>query len=549
MRPPLPVAPPVRPPLPATVTAPVGTSSPRSAALPTNLPVFSPISDAETPLSDINKSKVSIVAPESTINASSIMGTSVLPASSPAKVEIVQKTDIIPPISKPDVDIIVQPEIENVLAQSQESIGNPSAEAVDAVKSPTLFPENSARLPAISHARRVSLAYKYCPFPPREEGPVGLTSEARGSGEETEDKPEEIAQNSFPISSFILNSWQDRGKNFKKTLEKALIMKPKPPPAENVDPDAEDDGAKVIAEKSDGFAAYSDSVGSIFANKPIRQQQNFYYHEEKFAPFVKRDGNLGVLMKPDEQGRKKDPKSWKPQLTLHQDDIQNVQTALSYGLHAESHSSAYVRASRLAINSVLESLDPALHAESIAKLRDVKAMLFGVVKAIEQSVEMSVYVHSGLTTKLRAEFLNQQDDYLPMHVKQELLHSMFGGTYLFNSQIHKFAEEIDRHNAKQAQSRIASAVAKMPAIVAAAAGSSQQHNKNHQQRNVNSAPKSTGQFNKGFPKGGRDHYQGNSNFNPNYNKNRNFNKGNQSNYNPKFNKNKGGFHKGKQGRN
>ena len=65
---------------------------------------------------------------------------------------------------------------------------------------------------------------------------------------------------------------------------------------------------------------------------------------------------------------------------------------MAYSLHAQSHTSAYVRSSRCAINEVLETLDPAIHAENISKFHDVKAMLFGIVKAHEQSVELDVYV-------------------------------------------------------------------------------------------------------------------------------------------------------------
>ena len=145
---------------------------------------------------------------------------------------------------------------------------------------------------------------------------------------------------------------------------------------------------------------------------------------------------------------------------LGEDEVKNVQTSMSYGLYAESHSTAYVRACRKAINQVLLSLNPETEAANIERLHDVKQMLRGVAMAIEQSVQMFIYVHAGLTAQLRSNFLQAQGNYLPTHVKQGLLHELFGGSALFNTQIAKYVENVDKHNNKFHQNKMNAAVVK-----------------------------------------------------------------------------------------
>ena len=136
-----------------------------------------------------------------------------------------------------------------------------------------------------------------------------------------------------------------------------------------------------------------------------------------------------------------------------------MQTAMSYGLYADSHSMAYLKASRLAINRVLLTLDPATSAENIAILHDIKHMLHGTASALTHSINMLVYLHAGLSAQLRADFLQTMAAFIPAHVRQNLQYEMFGGTGLFNSHIYKYAADLQAHRDKIHQDTLTSAVA------------------------------------------------------------------------------------------
>ena len=313
-------------------------------------------------------------------------------------------------------------------------------------RNPSFFPENLSEQAYLSIPRRVSLAYKYHPFTPAVAASnAKLQSEARGSPEKREDKPEEVAHNSFPISSFIVKAWQAQGKSFKNSLKKAIVM-----PRPDAETSASEDKQKSDSDKDkEAFLLHANQTGSVFNKKPIKQQGNFFYNEERFAEFTQLDDDIHCLQPiPDPNFSIKDLK-----VLLNSDEIQNIQQSLSYGLYAESHITAYTWAARSAINRVLGSLDPKLHEQNIATLRDTKSLLTGVATALEQSVESMIYVHAGITARLRSDFLAQQGDFIPLHVKQMLLHEMFGGSGLFNSHIANYVPDIEKHNAKLQQNR------------------------------------------------------------------------------------------------
>ena len=456
---------------------PAGTSSPK----PYSVPTLSPISDAN----DSDVSKLNIIAPDTTLDVSSILARTTtsstsldqqveiagisLPQPAQGQVDPGNSNDNFAngpldiPLPPPQHDAVgVQNNGEQAMANEQVA---PDQAAVNDqqdqgnIEAPPTYPDNAARLPYISHPRRISLAYKYFPFETRADGPVRDVSEARGSDEDREARPSEIAHNSFPMSNYILRSWQTRGKAFQDVLQKAMVMDPDAEPAEDSANPGTDD-----SKKQDKFLLYSEKFGSILKNKPEKQQQNFYYHTPKFGDYVQADLDITDLAKPEPKDANNQPKkddrklTWKPELHLTADEIRNIQLASAYSLHAESHASAYLRASRCAINEVLTTLPPDQQAENISKLKDVKYMLQGAVYAVEQNVSNAIYVHSGLTAHMRADFLSAQGDFLPIHVKQKLLHEHFGGSGLFNSAISKYVDEITRHNTKQGQKNLENAV-------------------------------------------------------------------------------------------
>ena len=420
------------------VQLPPSTSTPRP-----ELPKFSPISDVES------GAVKNIVMPESTISASAILPSTLGLSSSPVPVEIAkpvsQKVHLAPSVAG-SVSETPPPVLDNNnnSAKVDEQLAS-SQDIPDGPSEPQIFPENFAELPYLSIPRRVSLAYKYHPFTPAvSAASAKIQSEARGSPEKREDKPDEVAHNSFPISSFIVKAWQAQGKSFKNSLKKAIIM-PRPDAEGSASADAQK--PESADKDKEAFLLHANQTGSLLNKKPVKQQGNFFYNEEKFAEFTQLDDDIHCLMPvPDPQFTIKDLK-----VLLNSEEIQNIQQSLSYGLYAESHITAYTRAARSSINAVLGTLDPKTQEKNIATLRDAKSLLTGVAQALEQSVESMIYVHAGITARLRSDFLVMQGNYIPLHVKQLLLHEMFGGSGLFNSHIAQYVPDIEKHNAKLQQ--------------------------------------------------------------------------------------------------
>ena len=241
--------PPPPPPPPPTVAPPAGTSSP---ARKSYLPLTSPVSDVEVPVH--NTSKLNIIMPDNTINASALASSAGI--TSPIhSVEIDEQcSDADLPEDDPNLDL-----------QSQN--GNTSHTA------PKTFPENVIPLPHISTMRRVSTAYKYADIPRQVIPPKKAKSEAHGSDEEKE-TPDDIREVSFPISSYITESWQSRSKAFKRSLKEALIMdQPQEPEANSAQ--TGEAGASEDAKKKDKKSVYSKTHPMILKNKPINHKENF----------------------------------------------------------------------------------------------------------------------------------------------------------------------------------------------------------------------------------------------------------------------------------
>ena len=407
-------------------------------------PHYSPISPAKS-----SQSKSEIIMGNLTIeasNASSLMGRAgkvTSPASS--NVDVVLQSDHDTADDLPEHDPNLESEGAAVKIEPEE------------VKQLT-FPENVSDLPAMSNTKRIHLAYQYFPFKKKVAPPPRVVAEARLSDNECENAPAvptpDTLENSFPISSFIVEAWQNQGKSFQNSMQESLSMqKATEHNADSVDQAPDHQPGASMEAVMDDDPVYADSFGSIFRGKPTKPQGYFFYNESKFAPFVKHDNNLYRLQR--------DPKKkWKSMVKLQDDEIKNVQIATSYGLYAESHCNAFIRASKRAINQTLLHLDPQTQSENVTRLQDAKKLLIGAVQGLEQAVDMFVYVNAGLTAKMRADFLQGQGDSIPMHVKQALLHEYFGGTGLFNSHIAQHLPEVDAHRERLRQEALNRAMVK-----------------------------------------------------------------------------------------
>ena len=418
-----------------------------------DLSAYSPISEPEGPAavmdSGTNKSKSSIVMTDNTINAS--ISSSLAAAQNLDDVDDVIKIDA----NVPDIDHNLENTKDKSIVDSQ-NVDNSVLNNVKIEPLPS-FDVNVLPLPHLSITRRISTAYKYYSFPRKAVPEKRQVSEAHGSDEETS-KPEEVIENSFPIASAIMQGWQEQGKSFSTTLKKALVMDdPEVNESVNDSKNEQNDSenSSDSKKKKSDAKLFSKNTPSILKNAPKRKQGDFYYHEEKFGQFVQLDSNIELLTPSGF-----DPSSHKLQVNLSEEEVRNMQTAMSFGLHAESHLSSYITASRKAINKALLKLDPETYANEITALQDAKHMLYGAANAVDQSVKMMVYIHAGLTATLRTDFLKTHCPKLPTPVIQGLMHAQFGGSALFNSQIGKFTKELELHRQKEHHSTLQTAVTK-----------------------------------------------------------------------------------------
>ena len=437
------VVPPPPPPPPGA--PPVRTSSPKKHV---DLPQYSPISEPDTANNSTSKfvsSKSAILMPDATIEASRL--TSLVNISSPQKVEIDVNNN------QNDLDI---PDHDSNLENSSQNLVNSldiqNRTSQDTAVPSQTFPDNVKPLPHISIMKRVSTAYKYANFPRKSLPAKKPTSEAHGSDEEVEIS-EEIKENSFPISSFIIESWQQRSKSFKSSLEEALIIG-KRDKTDTAPENSSHTGEQGSSAEDDKYL-FEKTHNSILKNKPQRAQGDFYYHKDKFAQVTtKFDGDIGKLAPTDFE-----PSKYKFDVHLSEQEVKNIQSACSYGLYSESHAVAYVKASRLAINQVLLHLNPETQAQQIQQLQDAKYMLYGAANALDETIKQLVYIHAGFTAQLRADFLQAMGSFLPVHVRQGLLFELFGNSGLFSSQIHKYVPDIQAYHDKMHKDQFAKAVA------------------------------------------------------------------------------------------
>ena len=439
---------------------PEGSSTPKHVPLPQFSPISPPKANDRSRCSTVVMGDLSINASSLTSSVGSVYSSQEKDMSQSGLIglnNVVENTE--PgsrvPGDQPPVHHVLDPKLDNanmdINNNAQQNNLDPTENppqdnSEDKVKEMPTFPQNMERQPLLSNARRITLAYKYYPFEKKPPEPSKPVSEARASDDDVAStaavKPEDALESSFPVSGYITKSWKYRDTKFRESLKKGLSMKP--PPKESQTEEDDDD---------DGFTLYSANFASILKNKPDKKQSDFHYHKAKFSNFVELDPDINKL-------RRDDTKEWEMRVKLSSPEIKNIQTAMAYTLMAQSHASAYIRASRAALNQILLTLNPDEHSENIQRIRDIKQLMEGLVMCKEQTVTDSVYVHSGLTAQLRTDFLKAQGSYLPLHTKQALLHESLGGNALFDHQISLYESEVVAHNAKLHQQKMDSAVVK-----------------------------------------------------------------------------------------
>ena len=437
-------------------SAPEGSSTPKHVPLPHFSPITPPSVNDRSKCTTVVMGDMSLASSagsvyssqEKDMTQSSLYGltTTVVDQKEPgSQVPDDQKViDNVTPQSNTDTASL---DTNNNQDNNVNSVEN-SDQDTSAKKELPTYPQNMERQPLLSNNRRITLAYKYVPFEKQVVSSNKPVSEARASDDDlsgsaiasSSAKPEDVLESSFPVSGYITKSWKYRDTKFRESLKKGLSMSEKP--AKEQAGEDEDD---------DGFTLYSANFASILKNKPDKKPSDFHYHKAKFATFVELDHDINKL-------RRDDTKEWEMRMKLSAAEIKNIQAAQAYTLMAQSHVSAYIRASRAALNQILLTLNPDEHSENIQRIHDIKQFFEGLVLCKEQTVTDAVYVHAGLQAQLRSDFLKAQGTYLPLHTKQALLHESLGGNALFDHQISKYEAEITAHNAKLHQNRMDSAV-------------------------------------------------------------------------------------------
>ena len=308
---------------------------------------------------------------------------------------------------------------------SQDSLAGQAC--ISPVPAPTF--EDNVIIPGIKNSERIAIAYKYCTIPdkPPVQRPV---SQARGEDRNVDDDREDTTKNSFPVADYIPLAFQHFTIKYKKEVDDAFIID-------------ENQG-----KSTEGPGTLSHSQKSALKGAPEQYRWAFNCHTKEWADFVKFDRDINTI-------RRNSQSNVNQSLTLPPEEWGHLQVAATHGMQAGSHCDWFNTASRAAIDSVLVTLDPATHADTISCLQEVKQMLKGVAYANEHIVDNFVYVHAGITAALRENFIRSEGTHIPQDMRPYLQFQPFGGNMVFNGRCAIPAARIKAENTDAAMCKIA----------------------------------------------------------------------------------------------
>ena len=311
-----------------------------------------------------------------------------------------------------------------------------------------LFP-NNVFYNQLSPGERITLAYQYASIPQ----PVHQPSAKKDDHEVAQTDKDKLCT-SFPVAPIVSKAFSDYVNNF----EKAQFKSQAPLPG----------GQAVEPPASNRF-----DFKPGFQVSPIVDKWELKIHDRAIPQVVAFDGNVESIQS--------NPKSGTPKnLKLTDGEWGNIQKASSFSLRGISHAAWFRECALGALDEALPVLNPSIANEAmcIDKLQDVKQFLRGLDYTFDILARLSVYMHAGVTSTLRHDFITQEGKSMLAEEKLRLFTLPYGSPLVFQGQVHKVAPTIKEHRSEVTSSSQLDTVIKLADAVAKATNSSS-HSSSH----------------------------------------------------------------------
>ena len=342
-----------------------------------------------------------------------------------------------------------------------------------------LFPSN-VFYAQLSPGERITLAYKYGDIPQ----PTVFENAKKDKHEVAQVEKDKLCT-SFPVAPIVHKAFADYTSYFEKASFKSQASERKE--------------ATPASNKFDFKPGFQVS--------PIVDKWELKIHDRAMPQVVGFDGNLESIQSNKQAGLPKN-------LKLSDGEWGNVQKAASFSLRGISHASWFRECALGAIDEALPVLNPAIANEDfcISKLHDVKQFLRGLDYTFDILARLSVYLHAGVTSSLRHEFLSQESKSMLSEEKMRLFTLPYGSPLVFQGQVHTVAPEVKEHRQEITSTQQLDTVIKLVDSVASVtkgskpAHSPAQHSSNNQQnRSSRGGSKSKQNYTPKQPKSGSGH--------------------------------------------
>ena len=273
---------------------------------------------------------------------------------------------------------------------------------------------DNVKIPKLTNGQRITLAYDYVEIPVRE------TQNDRDEDELCDGDADRLHV-SFPKCDLVDKMFD----NYVALFEK--------PSAKN-----------LTGEQLPASNLYSIKPG--FQISPHMESWAFKSHGQDFPQGVDFDGNIG-----DIKGRINDPLP--SSIFLKKEEYSNLQKAASYQLRAISHAEWYRKSTKNALDMALQNLDPETSAPIVKILQDCKQFIKGISYSNNLLTRMGVYVHGGVTSTLRHDFLQKQGMNIPSEEKACLFSMPYGKSLVFQGLVSDVSQKVKEHKSQQMANR------------------------------------------------------------------------------------------------
>ena len=284
-----------------------------------------------------------------------------------------------------------------------------------------LYTEN-VKIPKLTNGQRITLAYDYCDIPER------VMANERDEDEVVNDEGERL-HTSFPKSELVDKMFDQYVQQFEKSAAKNLS------------------GGAVPASNM-----YNLKPG--FQISPTMENWAFKSHLQDFPQGVEFDGDVSEI-----KARVNDPLP--KTILLKQEEFANLQKAASFQLRAASHMDWYRKSAKNGLDMALQNLDPESQQPLVKILQDCKQFLKGISYSTNLITRMGVYVHGGVTSTLRHDFLQKEGVNIPLEQKACLFSLPYGKALVFQGDISKIAQKVKEHRQEQSANRQLGATLKL----------------------------------------------------------------------------------------